>query len=118
MTIRNEEYYKSQLWDWGFLDGCFSPTKIKVTDIDGFVERNGKFLVIETKSPGAEIPYGQRIMFNQMIKSGLFTIYIVWGYANNPERIRIITRKTDIERDCDELLLQRYVIRWFEYANS
>ena len=51
MTINDPVKFCAGLWDWGILNGCFGDTLIKPTDIDGFVERNGKFLFFETKSP-------------------------------------------------------------------
>jgi len=119
MTIRNKEWYKEQLWDWGFLDDCFKPTKIKVTDIDGFVERNGLFLVIETKSHDANIPFGQQIMFENMIKTGLFTVLIIWGEANQPEKAKIFTRKIiKLFNPADENIIRLLVEKWFNYANN
>ena len=44
------------LWDWSTLDGCFGNSKIRVGDIDGFVERRGRVLFIETKYPGSWVP--------------------------------------------------------------
>ena len=66
MTIKNLEAFVENLWDWGFLDECFPGTRIRVTDIDGLVERNGHFLLIEAKSPGKDIPTGQRILFDRL----------------------------------------------------
>jgi hypothetical protein len=119
MTIKNRSYYIGQLWDWGFLDECFRPTKIKVTDIDGFVERNGKFLLIETKSNDAKIPTGQQIMFDNMIKTSLFTVFIIWGNANQPEKGRLFTRKKTIEYPTlNEVKIIQIVKAWFKYANN
>ncbi len=119
MTIRNTDHFMSQLWDWGLLDKCFSPTKIKATDIDGFIERNKKFLVIETKSHNAIVPLGQQIMFNNMIETGLFTILVIWGEANQPEKCLLMTRKTTKEfLSITEAELTALVKKWFDYANS
>jgi len=119
MTIRDTDNYLSQLWDWGFFDECFLPTRIKVTDIDGFVERNKKFLVIETKSHNAPVPMGQQIMFDNMIKTGLFTVLVIWGEANYPEKCLLITRKIKKEYNpVTAFELVELVKKWFRYANS
>ena len=89
MTIQNTDLFMSGLWDWAILDGCFGGTKIKPTDIDGFIERNGKFLVIETKRTGAMLKNGQMIMFKSMIKTGVFTVVIVWGMKNCPTEMQV-----------------------------
>lgn len=119
MTINNLENYLSQLWDWGFLDPCFGATQIKVTDIDGFVERNGKFLVIECKSHDSEIPKGQDIMFKAMGRTGLFTILVIWGEKNKPERCKLLTRKGEfVYLDVNENKIKKIVADWYQYANE
>ena len=119
MTIRNTQNYMSQLWDWGFLDQCFEGTKIKVTDIDGFVERNGKFLLLECKSHDALIPMGQDIMFKKMISTGLFTVLVLWGEANKPERCELRTSsKTYIYPNADVSFIQKLVHGWFISVNK
>lgn len=119
MTIKNKYFYASQLWNWGFLDQCFEGTKIKVTDIDGFVERNGKFLLIECKSHNAVIPTGQEIMFKRMVETGLFTILIIWGEANKPERCELrIKEKTYPYKNADDVFIQRLVHGWFKSATK
>ncbi len=122
MTINNLDKYINTLWDWGFLDGCFGKTGIRVTDIDGMVERNGRFLVIETKSNGANIPIGQQRMFQAMADDGKFTVIVVWGDANQPTKMRITahngTRVVIVEKPANIEDLQDAVKRWFVYADS
>lgn len=119
MTIRNLEYYVENLWDWTFLDDCFGDTHIKVGDQDGFVERKGKFLVIECKSHDDIIPQGQEIMFNSMIRTGLFTVLVIWGEKNRPERCRLLTKKGEfVYLDADLERIKKIVQEWFRYANG
>jgi hypothetical protein len=63
LTIHNQALYEDGQWDWAILNGCFGKTKIAPTDIDGSIERNGKYLFIETKHPGASIPLGQGMFY-------------------------------------------------------
>ena len=49
-------YIKNVLIDWAIFNECFSPTKIKISDIDGVVEHNGWFLFIEVKQYTKKIP--------------------------------------------------------------
>jgi hypothetical protein len=88
MSINNPERFLAGFWDWGFLDKCFGG-KIKVSDLDGIVERRGHFLVLETKKKGVSIPSGQRIMFERMAKTGLITVIVIWGDKNATEEIQI-----------------------------
>lgn len=119
MTIENENLYMEGIWDWSILDGCFGETKIKPTDIDGFIERHGKFLVIETKKKNTPIKDGQLITFRNLVKTGIFSVLIVWGEKNKPEKIRKMTRNGEIEFDNTNLeKLRQLVSDWFEYANS
>lgn len=108
----------NNLWDWGILDGCFGDTKIKPTDIDGFIERNGFFLVIETKSPGVEVKLGQMITFKRMIDIGKFTILIIWGKPGKPEKMLLMTRKITKEYHGGVDELREIITQWFSYANN
>ena len=65
-----ENCYKDHvLPNWEIFNECFIPTKIKITDIDGVVERNGWFLFIELKERKKEIPTGQHILFEKINRS-------------------------------------------------
>lgn len=82
MTINNPELYLKGIWDWKFLDSCFGQTKIKITDIDGMVERNGFFLILETKMAGVSIPQGQKILFRNFSNNGNH-ILVIWGHQSD-----------------------------------
>lgn len=118
MTINNAETFVKSLWDWSCLDGCFGDTKIKPTDIDGFVERNNLFLIIETKLLGVQIPHGQMITFDRLIKTGYFTIFIVWGNPGKPEEMMIITRHGSGTKKANLETFRNDVKRWFAHADA
>lgn len=69
MNIRNMAAYQSSVWDWSWLNGAFGGTKIRVSDVDGMVERRGNFLMIEGKKGGI-VSGGQEIMFQAWIRNG------------------------------------------------
>lgn len=46
-----------------------APRKITPTDIDYFVERNGRFLFFEMKTEGAKVPYGQHLALARLLLS-------------------------------------------------
>jgi hypothetical protein len=118
MTIRDEEDYLETVWDWGFLKPCFAGTNIEPTDIDGFVERNGNFLYIETKKPGIKIPLGQRIVFRRFTKSGS-AVLVIWGHRNKPEKALLLFGKDKYKHDpANEETIIRIVSRWFVWANK
>jgi hypothetical protein len=119
MTIRDADKFMAGFWDWGFLRGCFGQSKIAPTDIDGFVERHGKFLVIETKRPGAPVPLGQLMTFQAMQANGAFTVIVVWGFTNKPETMRIYTASTTSKMlVCTDEILRKLVTRWYACADK
>lgn len=120
MTINNLERFTANLWDWAILDGCFTG-KMRPTDIDGLIERNGKFLLLEAKSPGVAIGYGQQRTYDALLRNN-FTIIIIWGKPQQPERIRVSTmhngKVVTHERAADADVLRDVVKRWFLFANG
>jgi len=115
MTIRNKDNYMACLWDWGFLDDCFGGTRIRVTDVDGLVERRGHFLLIEAKSSGAPIPKGQAILFDALVKNPKWHVLVVWGATNKPDAAQFWGRK---KFDADEEKMKEVVRRWYNMANE
>lgn len=119
MTINNLKAFINGLWDWGILNGCFGNTRIRLSDLDGIAERNGKFLVVEAKSPGKEIPMGQMIMYKHLVDLGCFTVILVWGEKNAPERMTIMTSgMTKVFENSNLDDLRKVVSTWFDYANA
>jgi hypothetical protein len=119
MTINNPEAFCASLWDWGCLDGCFGETRIKPTDLDGLIERHGKFLAIETKLPGVSIPQGQDIILRALAGTGYFTVLVVWGKPGVPERASLWHAGNTHEYDtCNLARLRDIVSRWFRWADS
>lgn len=119
MTINNKDLFFEGVWDWQFLDQCFKGTKIKVSDIDGIVERKGHFLVIETKKKGVVIPTAQERMYNELWKLGKFTVVYVWGNKNQTAEMKVCypTHKTP-KRSATNEDLKRVVSWWFDCVDS
>jgi len=90
LTIRRPDLYLESAWDWSILRGCFGDSKIEPTDVDGLVEKNGRFLILEAKKPGVRIKQGQMLTFNALRNTGLFTIIIVWGENNRPQEMLVM----------------------------
>jgi hypothetical protein len=83
-NIRNSDHFENSWWDWSPYNECFKPTKIKISDLDGIVERRGHVLVIETKLPNATVDGGQSILFDQLVKIENWHVLIIWGETNHP----------------------------------
>lgn len=125
-NIRNPRDFLDSYWDWTPYNSCFNGTNIRISDIDGIVERKGKFLLLETKKVNMsyeDIPTGQMIMFRELVKTGLFIIYIIFGKVNQPERLVVLSldEKGEIKRKDLELNLlydlKHHISYWFNYAN-
>ena len=116
MNIRNMDDYLEQIWDWTFLNDCFGDTVIRVTDIDGLVERHGFFLMIETKKPTVtEIPRGQAIMFDHWRKDWRRSVLVIYGYPGAPERACIWPE----DAVCvSEAGIHQFVSDWYGWADS
>ena len=73
---------------FGWLKGAF-PRGILPTDCDGEVEVKGQFLRLEFKSASkvraGGIPKGQLYLFNSLIKTGVFTVFV----AGHDDRGRV-----------------------------
>ena len=120
MTIHDWQAYKKGIWDWGILDGCFGDTRIKPTDLDGFTERKGKFLILEAKAPDEPLVEtdGQMISFRALQKTGLFTVMILWGPNSLPQKMKVLAPKwTSIVVEVDLAQVRCAVNMWFLYAD-
>jgi hypothetical protein len=116
MTINNPDLY-NDAWDWGILKGCFGEV-IEPTDVDGSVERHGRYLWIETKRPGVSIPQGQRIYLKGLAKRG-DTVLIIWGNKNYPVSMAIWWMNTEIKIDDANIdILRDWCNRWYQWANK
>ena len=118
-------YIEQILPNWGVFNECFAPTKIRITDVDGLVERNGQFLFIEAKQNTKTIPIGQRILFEQLTRNAPH-ISVLLLYADN------ISQEMDIQEyaefqdgkmtrgwtptNTEEM--KNFVTRWFKRANE
>ena len=119
MTIRDLKKYIERLWDWGFLDDCWGGTRIKVSDIDGIVERKGKFLVLEPKGIGINVPMGQRLMFEAMVRTGYFVVVIIWGETNKPLQAQVLMPSgIKMYNNANVELIRNIAKCWFSWANG
>ena len=118
-NIRDPDAFWDGVWDWEMLDGCFGDSRIRPTDIDGFVERYGHFLVLEAKSPGVDIPEGQWRTFQALRDTGLFTILVIWGPKNEPRQLKLFTKEREYTyQQADTETLRNIVAWWYELANN
>ena len=125
MSIRhncetNGCFIKVATVDWGFLDNSFSG-RIRVGDIDGIVEANGRLLILEWKGLNVPIPKGQEIMFTNITKVSNIIVFVVNGdpITNKPQWIKIFHNgKVVTDCECDEQKLQSWCKDWEQKARN
>jgi hypothetical protein len=49
------------------------------SNVDGILERNGQFLILEWKRPGEKVSNGQRIMLQALASKPSFMVVIIYG---------------------------------------
>ena len=53
------------------------------SNVDGILERNGQFLILEWKRPGEKVSEGQRIMLQALASKPSFMVVIIYGNTDN-----------------------------------
>jgi len=122
MTVRNWEKYnqcppanQDCHWDWACLKGAF-PGKIMPTDWDGVVEYKKRFLVFETKlGRDVPIPTGQRLAFEAVLKTGVFTVVVLWINDGEPVQMQVWTKDTKWPvAEATRNSVKEFAARWAE----
>ena len=114
------------LFDWDFLLSVFEGTNIQPMDIDAIIERKGKILIFETKDNGKDIPLGQRILLEQIIKIGRGKIHLIIIYGKTPEAITGMDEwyysQNGVSKSGIRVVKAREVLarvsKWFSWANK
>ena len=114
-NIRNMENYMDAVTDWSYLNDCFD-RGIRVSDVDGIVEANGSFLMIEAKGKGVPVPYGQRLMLRRFAKMPNCYVLILWG--DPPRRYKLLGVGEGKNKHCDKAEVKRLVKAWFEWVDD
>ena len=89
-NIDDRQKFAECLWDWEFLNSAF-PGKIQPLDVDGIVEMDGNFLILEGKSPYAGMSTGQEIALEAMSKNEDMEVLMVYGdpQTSNIQKVRL-----------------------------
>ena len=118
-------YIKEVLPNWAVFNECFKPTRIKVSDIDGIVERNGQFLFIEVKQNTKEISLGQRILFENLTRNADHISVLLLYAQNVSEKMDIqeyaVFQNGEMTRDWTETNTEQmkgFVTGWFQRVNN
>ena len=119
-------YIKEVLPNWDvFNEECFIPTNIKMSDIDGVVERNGQFLFIEVKQNTKYIQLGQRILFENLTRDADHISVLLLYAENVSENMDIkeyaVFRNGQMTQDwikTNTEQMKGYVRGWFQRAHN
>lgn len=116
MNIRNPNLYLSSFWHWENFNDCFEDTNIRITDVDGLIERKGHFLLLETKLPGVDVPKGQAILFDAIIKQKNWNVLVIWGKTDMPRHWKLWGKEKVYSGGLFDL--KDFISRWFHHADS
>lgn len=113
------------VFDWSWTDGCFGSGKITPMDFDGVVERNGNFILFETKNIGTPIPQGQMYTFKSAYDLECFTIVFIEG-KTTPEFAKLWCQpgfKNGLVMDehkpvKDMGMFKQVVSDWYQHAEN
>lgn len=114
-NIRNRKTVAKRLWDWEFLNDVL-PGKIRPMDIDGIIERNGHFLVLEGKPLGKRIKTGQRITLRQLSKRKNFSVLILYGEPGEPQEMKLLRYHEEAIK-CSKEDVKELVGKWVKQVN-
>ena len=106
-------YFDKHMPKFQAFDGCF-PRGIKFTDIDGAIEINGKFLILEFKSH-RNIPLGQLRMFESLPEG--IEVFVVEGDARTMAVKGLLRIYGGMQTDWEELSLPALKTRIREWAD-
>ncbi len=122
-NIRNIEHFTKAFWQWAPYNGCFiskegQATGIRISDIDGHVERKGHFLWIET-TRNESISFGQMRSIKRRVARG-DTIVILQGAPNHPEFMTIYRPYEDHPRryPCNQHRVEMFFRGWMLWAEA
>lgn len=115
--IRNKHLH-GVLWNWKPVADAL-PGKCGVSDLDGIIERRGRFLVVETKNPGELVPLGQLIMLRALAKQPSFTVLVATGDAETGavSHYSVVTPDGLTATRPGEALVGR-IRAWFRWAST
>ena len=106
-------------WDLSWLH--FGDSRIAVSDVDGLfvVERNSRFLFLETKGLDEPLTQGQRILMERLSTIPQFTVLVIYGSKGFPEVLRQFRKGVQQEIEfTDRVDFQRRIDDWYCAANA
>ena len=123
-NIRDIEKFRRAAWDWTPFNNCFrgidgEATGIRISDIDGHVERKGHFLWFETTSKDT-ITRGQMLSIRHRVIRG-DTAIIIMGKPNEPTRMHVYYPHSEAPvryQSVTTAIIWRIARKWFLWADA
>lgn len=113
---------EAKMVDWGWYKGILGRSKrVFPGDVDGLVEVNGRFLLIEWKyRKDAPESKGQARMLAALRRIPEFTVFEVAGDYSNPQQLTIHMHncKTQQYPLSGKLALKQWMSNWAEWADK
>jgi len=122
--LSSPSYGFDGIFDWAFTQGAVGKGLITPMDIDGIIERKGKFLVFETKDNGKDVPRGQLITFTKLYELKCFTILFIQGKTTHEKVMAWCQpgfyggKKYSNFVPCNDVKLNNFTKKWYEFANE
>lgn len=116
--------YRNELWDWTPFNDCFGNTGIRISDVDGIVERNSQMLMLDGKRIGKggsrNISTGQRLLYKAFADRGQ---HVLVFHGHPPATVLFVRRwlpggRFVQEEPCDLDGLKAIVSAWFQWAEG
>lgn len=117
--------YRAELWDWTPFNDCFGDSGIRISDIDGMVERNGLFLMLDGKREGTMLKTGQLRLYKQFAATKAGTAIVFYGDPTaRPQEVtrariwRPGDQAVELIDPCDLDGLKQIVADWYRWADG
>lgn len=97
------------------------PGKIAFGDVDGIVEINDHYLLLEFKGDNIRLPKGQEIMYKRLTKGRPVTVWIINGDCETMHISEYYVFWNGEKRSPENITLEelkRRIIAWVQYAKK
>lgn len=117
-NIRDYDKFMNTQWDWTPYNSAFN-AGVRISDIDGHIERHSEFLYIETKLPGNSPTFAQELSIRSQIAKGN-TVMLLEGNPNRPERLTLYRRDGTVKvyNEVTEELVTDILKQWWNWASK
>jgi hypothetical protein len=106
-NIRSVADLIRSLPDWTEFNECFAPSRIRISDVDGIVERKGEVLMFEVKRISATVPTGQVILYRTLARKGITVLVIHADMINDVPSERLKSGDEAMIAGLRPMLVQR-----------